>query len=137
MALIQNVINFNIQNRSGQLFNSEDNTPWIQIVKNENCFNTVQTFPQVKLISRNLYMKDNAGTYFAHRMWGFPLFDISSSIYTRDSTSWTYYNDSSLTVKPNLTRLDLSRNLVVLDFQNLTQVIHFMSFKYYLKIEIN
>ena len=114
MVLIQNITNFRLQNREGNILNTDNNTPWIQIIKNSNQFNTNDTFPQIKLTSRILY-NTNTNPASLHRIHGFPLLDIDVNG-TRQSTTWSYYNS---TVKPSLTRLDLSRNLVVLDFQSL------------------
>lgn len=117
MVLIQNITNFRLQNREGNILNTDNNTPWIQIIKNSNQFNTNDTFPQIKLTSRILY-NTNTNPASLHRIHGFPLLDIDVNG-TRQSTTWSYYNS---TVKPSLTRLDLSRNLVVLDFQSLDPV---------------
>jgi len=114
MALIQNIVNFKLENRTGAIKNNNDEKPWIQIIKNSNQFNTDDTFPQIKLMSRVLYNK-NTSTPSVSSTWGFPMFDISKNG-KRDSENWSYYNT---TTKPSLTRLDLSRNLVVLDYQTL------------------
>ena len=114
MSLIQKIVTFRLENNAGTIKNDSDDKPWIQITKNSNQFNTTDTFPQVKLMSRVLY-NTNTTPPSLQSVWGFPMFDISKNG-KRDSENWTYYNT---TTKPSLTRLDLSRNLVVLDYQNL------------------